>query len=155
MFIRSPYNYDRDEASLASGLVCTSESLADQSAKDECDINEIVRRFGVGYQMPEGLRMPQYGDFSNISSYHEACNAIAQAGESFDLLPAAVRDRFNNDPGKFVDFVLDDKNRDAAIELGLIPKDKPPQPATLDDVRSAIAALAPVRPEPGPAGGTD
>ena len=41
-FIRSPFNYDTDEASNETGLVCDDESLAVQSERDECDINIIV-----------------------------------------------------------------------------------------------------------------
>lgn len=120
MFVRTPYNYDVDEASVESGLLCTDESLAKQEYKEECDINTIIERFGLAYQTPAGTRMPQYGDFTGLESYHDAMNAIAQAGESFDLLPATLRARFQNDPGQFVDFCLNDANRDEAIKLGLV-----------------------------------
>ena len=106
MFIRTPYNYDMDAASVESGVSCPlDEDMTQQQFKAECDINEIVRRFGLGQKMPESLRLPQYGDFTEVMDYHTACNAIAEAGEAFDSLPSALRERFSNDPGKFVDFV--------------------------------------------------
>lgn len=123
--LRSAFNYDRDEASRSTGLACVLPSRTDQSFKEECDINTLVERFGLGYQMPENLRLPQYGDFTGLDSYHDACNAIAEAGEQFDLLPANIRSRFNNDPGQFVDFCLDDNNRDEAVKLGLVPAPVP------------------------------
>lgn len=116
---RNAYTYDRDGASKAAGLVC-GPSLAQQNFKDECDINNLVRSFGLGAKMPENLRLPRYGDFSHISSFHDAVNAIAQARETFDSLPAATRDFFRNDPQRFVAFCEDEKNRDKAVELGLI-----------------------------------
>ncbi|AXH76104.1 MAG: internal scaffolding protein [Microviridae sp.] len=125
VFVRTPYNYDVDEASEDSGLTCVEPSLTKQEFKEECDINTIIERFGLAYQMPEGTRMPTYGDFTGLDSYHEAMNAIAQAGESFDVLPASVRARFQNNPGQFVDFVLDEKNREEAVKLGLVPERSP------------------------------
>lgn len=148
MFIRSAYNYDVNQASRESGLCCDEVSMAVQSHKEECDINTIVKRFGVGYKMPEGLRVPQYGDFTGIASYHDACNAIAQAGESFDALPAMVRDRFQNDPGKFVEFVTNkDTPRSELEQLGLVPK-APPAPVVTLPVAAAVseAVAAPVAP---------
>lgn len=126
VFIRTPFNYDRHAVSLETAIDCSEDvDHAQQQFKEECDINTIIERFGLAYQMPAGTRMPQYGDFTGIESYHDACNAIATAGESFDLLPASVRTRFQNDPGQFVDFMLNEKNRDEAIALGLIPKPSP------------------------------
>lgn len=142
MFIRTPYNYDMHAVSRQTGLACDpAEDLTQQQFKVECDINEIVRRFGLGQKMPESLRVPQYGDFTGISDYHEACNAIASAGESFDALPAKVRERFANDPGKFVGFVLEEKNRDEAVRLGIIKAAKEPlKVASVDAVSQAVKA---------------
>lgn len=127
---RRYYEYDTQAASRESGLACeASLDRTRQEFKEECDINTLIRRFGLGYEMPQGLRVPQYGDFSHISNYHEALNQIAAAGETFDLLPAHVRDRFQNDPGRFVDFCLDSKNRDELVSLGLAPKAQEPSAA--------------------------
>lgn len=120
MFLRTPYNYDTNEASDASALSCSEPSLAQQSGKEEADINTIVRKFGLTGQLPDNVRMPTYGDFSDVVDYHTAMNAVVTAQRSFDALPADIRTRFNNDPGAFVDFCSDDKNRDEAIKLGLI-----------------------------------
>lgn len=52
---------------------------------------------------------------------------VENAKIQFDLLPAAVRDKFQNDPAQLFDFVMDAGNRDEAIKLGLIakPDEKP------------------------------
>jgi phage internal scaffolding protein len=130
VFLRTPYNYDVNEASDASGLVCDDPSLAQQHAKDECDINTIVRRFGLTGELPSNVRAPQYGDFTDAVDYHTALNAVRAADEAFMQLPADVRTRFNNDAGAFVDFVSDDSNRAEAEKLGLVlPKAAESNPA--------------------------
>lgn len=120
MFLRAPWNYDTMDASNEAGLDCQDPTLAQQNFRDECDINTIVKRFGITGQLPENVRMPTYGDFLQVNDFHSAMNAVAAAGEAFDAMPADVRARFNNDPGAFVDFCSDEANRAEAIKLGLV-----------------------------------
>jgi phage internal scaffolding protein len=130
VFLRTPYNYDVNEASDASGLACDDPSLAQQHAKDECDINTIVRRFGLTGELPSNVRAPQYGDFTEAVDYHTALIAVRAADEAFMQLPADIRTRFNNDAGAFVDFCSDDANRAEAEKLGLVlPKATESNPA--------------------------
>lgn len=118
--VRTPFNYDTWAASQMSGTITTGDGLARQEFKEEADINTIVKNFGLGYEVPQGLRLPTYGDFTDNADYHEACNAIAMANESFDLLPADMRARFNNDPGLFVDFCSNDANTPELEKMGLL-----------------------------------
>lgn len=128
IFVRSAYNYDTAKASDESALTCPEPTLTQQHFANECDINTIVKRFGLTGQLPENIRMPTYTDYEGIFDFHTAMNAIAKANEAFDAMPADVRTRFNNNPGDFVAFCLDDNNRQEAIKLGLVPP--PAQPAT-------------------------
>lgn len=121
MFLRSAFNYDTMQASNESGLSCDDESLAQQSFKDECDINTIVRRFGLTGQLPGGdLNMPKSGDFTGLGDFHSAMNMVRRAQEGFLNVPADVRARFNNDPGALMSFLDDEANRDEAVRLGLV-----------------------------------
>lgn len=120
-FFRNGFNYDVDQASLESGLRCDEPSLAQQQFKDEADINQIVRKFGVTGQIPVTARMPLSEDFVGITDYHSAMNSIIAADEAFNALAPEVRERFENDPGRFVKFCLDPKNLDEAVKLGLAP----------------------------------
>jgi len=129
VFLRAAYNYDADEASLESGLSCPEPTLAQQSFKDECDINTILERFAVTGELPNNVRMPQYGDFTGISDYQSALNAVIAADDSFMQLPASIRARFDNDPALFVEFCGDESNRDEAIKLGLVPPQVDNSPA--------------------------
>ena len=137
IFIRTPYNYDTDEVSNETGLICPEPTMAQQQFRDEADINTIMERFGRTGELVAPVRLPQYGDFTGVTDYHSAMNAVVEAQASFDSLPANIRARFQNDPAQFVEFCLDDKNRDEAVRLGLVPgKVEPvvPAEATFADV---------------------
>ena len=121
-FVRNPYNYDVDQISNETGLLCLDPSLAQQHQKDDADINVIVERFGLTGQLPDAITPPQYGDFSQATDYHSAMNAVRAAQERFMELPAKLRARFDNDPAKLIDFVSNGDNRQEAVSLGLIER---------------------------------
>lgn len=119
VFVRGTYNYDVDLASDEAGLVCLDKSLAQQSQKEEADINTIVQRFGITGMLPQNVRPPLQEDFVDIVDFHSAQNAIMAARDSFMRMPAGVRARFDNDPGAFVAFCSDEANIDEMRKLGL------------------------------------
>jgi phage internal scaffolding protein len=104
-----------------TGLLCEDVSLAKQSFREESDINTIVKRFRISGELPTGVRMPTYGDFTGVFDFHSAMNAVALANEAFDDMPADIRLRFHNDPQEFVAFCSDEANLDEARKLGLVP----------------------------------
>jgi hypothetical protein len=128
-FVRTPYNYDADAVSLESGLVCEDKSRTQQSFADEVDINTIVKRFGIGYEMPTDLRPPTYADFEGVFDFQSAMNAVVEAERAFMLLDADTRARFNNEPQRFVAFCSDEKNLEEMRTLGLAMPAKAPEPA--------------------------
>lgn len=145
IFVRAgePFNYDVRAASDESGLSCPEKGRTIQSAKDEVDINNIAKRFGLTGQLPSGVRVPVYQDFDDIIDYHSAMIQVRLANEAFLQMPANVRARFNNDAGAFVDFVNDDANRAEAEKLGIVvPKDKPPVAATSGASEGADAPVS-------------
>lgn len=122
-FWRSGYNYDRDAASLETGVVCDpEEDKTQQQFAEESDINTIVRRFGLTGEMPSDLRAPVSGDFTGVTDFQTAMNAVRQAEEEFMRMPAEMRYRFSNSPQRLLEFLEDGNNREEAIKLGLIPK---------------------------------
>lgn len=99
-----------------------------QSGKDDADINVLVRRFGLG----EGPLAPppkdpaHYGDFTNApTSLREILDIKRSADEAFAQLPARMREYFHNDPAVLWGFVNDPKNREEAVEMGLLHKHVP------------------------------
>jgi len=131
--IRSLFNYDRDEASNASALVCDEPTLAQQHFKEQCDINRIVKQYAATGTVPGNVRMPLQEDFVGITDYHTAMNAVRRGEEAFSALQPHVRERFKNDPAQFVEFCLNPDNKAEAEKLGLVdprvfPVDNDPSP---------------------------
>lgn len=97
----------------------------EQSHENETNINKIIKRYQKTGMLPISNKTAMYGDFTGSIDYHEANNRIATAKTNFLALPSDLRKRFDNDPGKLLDFLQDENNRQEAIELGLIPKPVP------------------------------
>lgn len=132
-FIRTAHNYDRREASMRSALYCDDPSLAQQHAKDDADINVLVKRYGITNQLPVLDRVPLQGDFTEIGDYQSALNAVIAAQRDFQSLPAEVRKEFDNDPQRFLEFTSDEKNKEKNMEKLkewklLKPQAAPPAP---------------------------
>lgn len=91
-----------------------------QSFKAECDINTIIKRFlKTGVLDFVAKNEPRYGDVTGLE-YTQACLTVAAAKSLFAELPAALRNRFENEPAKFLEFVQNDANYDEALKLGLV-----------------------------------
>lgn len=145
VFVRGFNNYDVDEASAKAAVsIAPEERMTQQQFKDECDINTIVRRFGLTGVVPQNFAMPQSGDFTGVTDFHTAMNVVRASQEAFMTLPGEVRARFANSPQRLMDFLHDPQNRDEAIRLGLAQK---PAEVPRDAVR-AIDDLAAVLAKP-------
>lgn len=104
-------------------LVFEAKSRTKQSFKDDCDVNNIMKKYNKTGQLPEMIqREPRYGDFSDVTDYQESLNIVLLAQEQFANLPARARDRFRNDPAAFLEFVNDPKNVQEMVEMGLATK---------------------------------
>jgi phage internal scaffolding protein len=116
-------------ASKSSALKCVGETRTKQSFKAECDINNLLKKYQkTGMIDHVNKYKGQYGDLSNPVDYQTALNVIIAAQASFDSLPSSVRKRFGNDPGEFVQFVSDPKNKEALYDLGLATRPAPADP---------------------------
>lgn len=120
VFLRTGHNYDRDAVS-AEVVECSglSPTMAQQQFAEECDINTIVRRFGLTGELPDEYAVPVSGDFTDVVDFQTAMQAVRTANESFMRMPGELRARFNNDPQRLMDFVEDGRNLDEARKLGL------------------------------------
>ncbi|AXH74136.1 MAG: internal scaffolding protein [Microviridae sp.] len=148
MKLKQAYD-DFDAESVRTGLLCEDVSMAKQSFKEECDVNTIVRRFGLTGQLPENVRMPTYQDFEGPFDFQGAMNAIVAARESFQAVPADVRYRFHNDPEEFVAFCSDRANLEEARKMGLVPPEElkvEPKPLKVE----VVTPVAPVEPVKAP-----
>lgn len=121
-------------------------SMTKQSFKDECDVNVIMKRFERTGILPTPIGgEPRYLDVSAVD-YVEAMREVANARTLFEELPARLRDRFENDPQRMLEFLEDPKNVEEGRELGLL-RPKEPEVAPVS-VRVTELPEAPVaRPE--------
>lgn len=123
LFLRNGYNYDRDAVSLECGVGPGEEpARTQQSFAEDADINTIVRRFGLTGQLPNGVAVPQSGDFSGVTDFQSALNLVLDAQAAFLEVPGELRARFNHDPAQFIAFVEDPVNREEAMKLGFITR---------------------------------
>jgi len=153
-FFRTGFNYDADAVSLETGLRCEEgHGRTQQQFKEECDINTIVRRFGVTGVVPTNISPPLQGDFVNALDFRQSMDLIVAARESFMELPSAVRKRFHHDPAEFVDFVSDSENLQEARKMGVALPEKapvpPPQPVSVRVVADDPAPLPGKNPPKG------
>lgn len=119
----------------------SGESRTQQQFKEDSDINVIMARWLRTGVPPEQLvQNVRHGDFSNIPDLHTALNLIRQAEADFSRVPSKIRQRFENDPGKMLDFLDDPANEAEARELGLLP--------SLPEPPEAAATAEAAQPEP-------
>lgn len=131
-FLRTRYNYDMDKTSEELGLFCTDETRTQQQFKEECDINTIVKNFGLTGELPANVKMPLSEDFLEVTDYQEALNKLIEADRKFMEFPAEIRAQFENDPGKFVTFVENPENVDQCRKWGLaVPERKAVEPLSV------------------------
>ncbi|WNK14990.1 MAG: internal scaffolding protein [Microvirus sp.] len=111
-------------------------SLTQQQFLNEADINYIVKHNALVAPLTrEQYESQNFLDLGDSVSYHDAKNYLYEADASFMALPAHIRARFENDPGKFLDFFQDPKNLPEIYELGLATPvsqntpESPPKPS--------------------------
>lgn len=110
------------------GVKFVEPSATLQSFKDDADINCIIARYeNTGVLVDPSIpvsRTPNFGDYSELPSYQEAQNVIIAAKNAFDSLSSKIRERFNNDPAAYFDFVRSlekgSEAYDEAVRLGIV-----------------------------------
>ena len=144
------------------GVIFTQPSMAQQHFKEECDINNIVRKAEQGQPLINPLKpptqQPMYGDFSEVPDLLEAYEVINQARmysegleEYFDDLPATTRRLFDNDYMSFLGFISDDSNVDRCIELGIFERIDQEPTISLSSLQESGEVQKPSEPSNTPA----
>ncbi len=100
------------------------ESLTQQHFKEECDVINIIKkhdRNGIIEHVQRG--QARYGDFSAVTDYREALDLVRDARDEFMTIPSDIRKKFDNDPGKFYEFVSNPDNKEELKTMGFITPD--------------------------------
>ena len=112
------------------GIIFKDPSATLQSFKNDADINCIIARYeNTGVLVDPTVpvsRTPEFGDFSDMPDYQTAQNVIIAAKDAFYSLSSKIRERFQNDPAAYFEFVRNLKegseDYDEAISLGIVNK---------------------------------
>lgn len=163
-FFRTPYNYDTakagDEAAVPRSIWAGPEqpdhnpdmyepTLTNQSMAEDADINTMMARMGITGKVPDPTpELYNYimsgggtlGDLAADFDYRTALDQVRTANELFMTYPGNIRAHFENDPGKFLAFVADEKNRDQLKAWGLL-KPEPPAPELSHNTKAIVEAL--------------
>lgn len=113
---------------LKVALKCEDETMTQQQYKKEQDIKEIIKKYNAtGLLNKNIMSEPMFDDVSEIGDYQDAQAKIIKASQAFDQLPSIVKEKFDHNPAKLLDYLNKSENMDEAIELGLVNKSVTPE----------------------------
>ncbi|UDN67501.1 internal scaffolding protein [robinz microvirus RP_34] len=104
-------------------------SMTKQEFKGECDINNIIKAYsqtGMINHIAANAQQGRYEDLPDQHDFQDAMALVQGAEASFMSLPSKVRDRFGNEPSRFLEFVSDPANATEMHQLGLLRPDYVP-----------------------------
>lgn len=122
-------DYDGTIVNPWTGEVTTPPSMTKQSFLEECDIKNILSDYNSTGQIrhlnPRAAEA-QYADLPVAQDFQTAMNIVLDADRAFADLPSSVRNRFNNSPALFLEFIHNPANQDEMIKMGLAKDTRPP-----------------------------
>lgn len=96
--------------------------LTEQHHKDSMSVQSIIRNAQKGVLSAHIKQYDgKYMDLPGEIDFLEAQNTIARAQEMWSTVPSNIRKHFDNDPGKYVDFMVNADNYDEIKKMGLDP----------------------------------
>lgn len=108
-----------------TGELTVPERRVKQSFVAECDIHGILKHYSATGQirhMSANAQRGAYMDLPDDIDFQHALGIVKEGEAAFATLPSKVRERFGNDPARFLEFMGDPENRDEAVKLGLATK---------------------------------
>lgn len=113
--------HNNDVLDVATGELVPQLSRTKQEFKEDCDIAGMLDRFTKTGRLNIMRDQPKYMDLTQLPSFQESMEQIADVNTAFRLLPADTRADFDNDESQFVTWVLDPNNHAEARDMGLLP----------------------------------
>lgn len=116
----SPENDDhRDSTRTYNDL----PSKTQQHHAQNCDLNKIMRDYGVTKTLPISAYPPTvFGEDNLDVTLTDAYQTVREADDYFASLPSTLRLKFNHSPLALWRFVNDPANADEAVALGLLKR---------------------------------
>jgi len=115
--VRSAYGHKHNE-----GFTFDQPSLTKQSFTEECNINNIMKKYQkTGAIDHLNKHEASYG-YASSDDFTKSMETVARGTNMFQELPSSIRNKFENDPAKFLEFVQNEENLVEMQELGLATK---------------------------------
>lgn len=106
---------------------------------EKVDINNIVAKYRKTGIIEHVKRAKErYGDFTDLANYANNLDKVAKAQQSFEMLPAELRNHFKNSISGFFDYIKNPNNREQCEKWGIFEPKKEAKAGT------------PAAPEPAP-----
>lgn len=107
----------------------------------DCDINKIMKDAVRTGTVPSRTDMARYGDFASAPDFQEAQNIVIKAREQFAAVSSELRNKFDNDPYKFLAWIHSDKfDLEEAQKYGILSEEGSRKVAERISKREADAA---------------
>lgn len=109
---------------------CKDPSRTRQEFSKICDINRIVDKYHRTGVLTHVRGPGMYGDVSQFQDmdYRECIEFVEKANKDFEGLDVNLRNKFDNDPQKLINFLDNPENREEAIKMGIFKKPIPVKP---------------------------
>jgi len=109
------------------------DSLTQLNIQKQTDVNYIIAKYKRTGSIDHLRNVQQgvYADLADLPDYQAALNTVIQANVSFETIPAHLRQRFNNSPKEFLEYLKNPANNNEAIQLGLKKAPVPPPPTVV------------------------
>lgn len=119
----------RPRATPRVGISLDRSGGANQADTAGADINKIVAQYKKSGTLPRvATSNPLFGDFTFPEDIHSMREAVFQAEDRFNRLPADVRTLCDNDWVQFMDRFDDPEARQGMVDVGLLVQDMEPTP---------------------------
>jgi len=99
--------------------VIADKSMTKQADLKRACIHNILNKYEKTGLLPQRKAQPIEGPVPDVNSYHQAMTILVEAQTAFNELPSDIREKFNNNPAEFLEFVNDEENQEEMKEMGL------------------------------------
>lgn len=124
-------HYPLPEYIRSCDIDCGDEQITKQSFADECDIHKILKQYQqTGIINHISPNQPRYLDLPDNLDYQSSLNIIMEAQDAFMTLSSSVRDRYGNNPEKFLEALNDPSQREFLESVGVFESKKAPASQT-------------------------
>ena len=129
LYIRKAYTaIDEEKIRRPIRTINNQPSMTKQSFAKELEVNNIIKKYNkTGILQKAHDFEALYGEFDQYD-LREAIDKVEQAKSLFMEVPSEFRAKFDNDPGKFIDYATNVENLAELQKYGLAEKHPEPPP---------------------------